>query len=204
MYNEPVNTIILSAGLSSRMAQPKALLRFGSTTFLENIYSEFSKVSDRVVVVVSPHLYYKLKEKQILQDAEFVFNQRLIYGRFYSVYLGVKKLGPGNTFIQNVDTPGVRHATLSQMIKVLESEAYVVPVYKGQSGHPVLISSEISRQILEVKDNYEAMNLKNFLEQFKRIELEVDDEFVVLNVNTPSDLDLLHSKLSSLRIDHIT
>lgn len=195
MSDQDVSAIILSAGLSSRMAQPKALLSFGHTTFIENIYKEFSIVSQMIITVVSPQLYYKLKEKDILTDAEYVFNQRPALGRFYSVFLGVKKLGPVNTFVQNIDTPGVSHETLALMIEAIAPGAYVVPVYQGRRGHPVLLSKEITHEILNIQKDYELVNLKRFLSQFKSVEVEVDDEFITLNINTPSDLELLHKKI---------
>ncbi len=199
MNGTKVNTIILSAGLSSRMAQPKALLTFGRTTFIENIYSEFAPESHRVVVVVSPKLYITMREKDIKLDADFVFNHRPQYGRFYSVYLGVRELGPSSIFIQNVDIPGVSSSTLRVMKEALEPRAYVVPIYKGRRGHPVLISKEIADEILRIDRDYERVNLRSFLNQFTEKQVNVDDEFVTLNVNTPSDLDVLYNRVSKIK-----
>ncbi len=195
MGDTTVNTVILSAGLSARMAHPKALLSFGTKTFIENIISVFSTVSEKVVVVVTPKLYFILRDKGISDHAEFVFNNRLHYGRFYSVYLGIKSVGVSNVFIQNVDVPGVKAQTLELMKRYVKPDSYVVPVYKGKRGHPVLLGERITQEILSVRSGYERLNLRVFLNQFDGVEVEVDDEFVILNVNTPADLEILYQKI---------
>ena len=195
MNKNKVNTIILSAGLSSRMAYPKAFLSFRNTTFIENIYSSFFPVSDKLIIVVSPQLYTKFRLEKILSDAEYVINQNIFNGRFYSIYIGIKQVGISNVFIHNVDVPGISKKTLEIMINALRPNAYVVPVYKGKSGHPILISRKISNDILAIKNDFKDYNLREFLKDYERIEVEVEDEFVVININTPSDLTLLYTKL---------
>ncbi len=197
---EKVNGIILSAGLSSRMLRPKALLPYGRSTFIENLYNTFIQQVDRLVIVVSPQLYLRMQHKNIeLPKAEFVFNQRPLLGRFYSIYCGVSHLGVSDVFIHNVDTPGVSVSTLEKMKATLRPGAYVVPVYKGKAGHPVLLSREISEDIISRTD-YE-VNFRDILKKFRRIEVDVDDEYILLNVNTPSDLRQLYSRIYNPLID---
>ncbi len=198
---EKVNGIILSAGLSSRMLRPKALLPYGRSTFVENLYNTFRPRVDRLVIVVSPELYIRMQQKRInLPEAEFVFNQRPLLGRFYSIYCGVEHLGVCNVFVHNIDTPGISGTTLEVMKASLKPGSYVVPVYKGKSGHPVLLSQEISEDIISRTD-YD-INFRDVLKKFRRIEVEVDDEYILLNINTPSDLRQLYNRIYNPLIDN--
>ncbi len=62
----PVSTIILAAGASSRMGQPKALLKWKNKTFLENICHNLSKAGTEEIVIVT--------NKSLLSDISS-FNQ---------------------------------------------------------------------------------------------------------------------------------
>jgi molybdopterin-guanine dinucleotide biosynthesis protein A len=52
--NDSVSAIVLAGGRSSRMGDPKASLKFGSSTLLERIVAEMRRVFDDVVIVASP------------------------------------------------------------------------------------------------------------------------------------------------------
>ena len=59
--------------------------------------------------------------------------------------------------------------------------------FNGKSGHPVMISKNISLRINEIKvTNY---NLRNILKEFPKTEVEVNDEGILANINTKEDFE---------------
>jgi CTP:molybdopterin cytidylyltransferase MocA len=84
-------------------------------------------------------------------------------------------------FIQNVDNPFVDVALIGNMLEVSEKGDYVVPVYKGRGGHPVLVDKTIIRAIEHLDDHQH--NLRDLLTEYNRITVSVGNERVLCNVN---------------------
>ncbi|MCD4695433.1 MAG: hypothetical protein K8S16_04250, partial [Bacteroidales bacterium] len=85
-------------------------------------------------------------------------------------------------FIHNVDNPFVNHCVLQLLFDQLGKGDFAVPVYKGKGGHPVLLSEKIITAIIAEKEH--DLNLRDFLKDYSRQEVEVDDETVLVNINT--------------------
>ena len=184
MINPPVSVLILSAGTSGRMKREKALLPYGNgLTFfgqLIKIYTGFG--CEPIIMVVNEQF------KPSNPDAgrvEYVLNEHTEWGRTYSIQLGLQKMSlvPA-CFLQNIDNPFVSPELLRQMHAGIRPEGYVVPVYKGKGGHPILLG----RQLMDHLRNREKIpDLRDALKAFKRIDIPFDDERIHLNINTPED-----------------
>jgi len=182
--------IILAAGLSERMGRSKAFLKWDKhTTFLKKIIQEYSSFgSGKVIVVVNQNGY-----SQILSDfpaiseySNIIINPNPEKGRMGSIKLGIKEL-PANSacYIQNIDNPFVTGEVLNAMNNLIKPDAYVVPTYAEKGGHPVLVSSEIIKEISLIENpDYD---LRKILNNFKRIEVKTNDERILVNINTLSD-----------------
>jgi len=190
IINSQPAVVILAAGKSERMGNPKYALRFDEqNTFLEQIIYEYKKFGCRQIIVVmnSEGIRSKLTQKLIKEKiAVFVENSNPDKGRFLSVKLGLNSIkGDMPVIIHNVDNPFVNNATLELLINQLKPSSYCVPMCNDRGGHPVLISSEIKFVFLEIKNNKTI--LKNVLADFNRINVEVYDERVLRNINTIED-----------------
>jgi len=179
--------IILAAGLSNRMGKKKPLLQFNDElTFLEKIVSVYKSWGiEKPVVVVNRDVLFKVNQlkSQWLEDCKFVLNQYPDYGRFYSIKVGLEKVKYNSpVFIQNVDNPFVNQCILQLLFDQLAKDDFAVPVYKGKGGHPVLLSEKVITDIIAEKEH--GLNLRDFLKDYSRQEVEVDDETVLVNINT--------------------
>jgi len=183
------SAIILAAGFSNRMGQCKALLSFDKEkTFLEKIIEEYIKFGTSEIVVV----INKTIENELINNAhfdekvKFVINHKPEIGRWSSIITGLKELkNEGNCFIQNVDNPFVTSELLVDIDKNINADNYVVPVFKAKGGHPIIIGHEIIKNILTFDDT--DRDLKEYLTKFKRTEVEVNDENILININTMED-----------------
>jgi len=182
--------IILAAGMSSRMGVLKPFLKWDKhTTFLEKIISEYKLININEIIVVINNEVYKQIKKEIPENIEsvnIIINGTPEKGRMSSLKLGIQNFSkPTPCFIQNVDNPFVTAGLLTSLNHVIEPDNYIVPVYQGKGGHPVLLGTGIINNISLFEDPYS--DLRKLLKNFKRIEVETDDKNILVNINTLND-----------------
>jgi len=59
---------------------------------------------------------------------------------------------------------------------------YIVPTYNGRGGHPILLSNSVCQAII-LEKNHDFI-FSNFLKQYKKMRLAVDDPHILVNINT--------------------
>jgi len=152
-----INAIILSAGESKRMKQPKPLLRFDDKTFLEHIISvlQLSNV-DRITVVLGADA--EIIEKSVdLSGTHLLLNKDYKKGQLSSLITGIKNL-PEETeaaLVCLVDHPFITEELVNQIVNTFKERKYpiIVPVYQGKRGHPVLFSKSLFKELLEAPED---------------------------------------------------
>ena len=187
---EKCSALILSGGLSSRMHFPKAYLLYRNSTFAETIIREYWKAGIRDIKIVMNHRLcgqeWSGYFNTIRAQAMVLENNKPENGRSYSLLLGLKSLLPtGFCFLQNVDTPYVDANLIRRLFASRNENGTTVPTYIGRHGHPVLLSTPVIREIIS-KDR-EDINLKELLQNYPRTCVEVPNEEILLNINTPDD-----------------
>jgi CTP:molybdopterin cytidylyltransferase MocA len=105
-----------------------------------------------------------------------------------SIICGIGALPRSDAYlIYPVDYPVIRKSTIEQMLAVLKEKAcfnYIVPLYRGRKGHPVIISEDIASLISKGNNLPLSVILRDFLPTY----CETDDPGVLRNVNTYEDL----------------
>lgn len=188
--NSSIGVIILSGGNSSRMHCPKAFLSLGNVSLIEKISNIYLKSNIERSVIILNHLLFSDGWKKIINQLSkkniLIKNKFPEFGRSYSIQLGLKGLkNISMCFIQNVDSPGISPQLLKKMVSVLKTNSYVVPTYRGKSGHPVLIGETIIKHLASLETN--EWILKEELKKFERIEVESNKDNVLLNLNTQAE-----------------
>jgi len=190
MLFDHTSCLILAAGNSERMGEPKALLKFDTgTTFIEKITNTYVQSGvEQIVIVVNRELSILLKERAIHLPSRviLVLNDRPDLGRFYSLKTGVPKVSPEHTcFLQNIDNPFTSIKILEELYIHRNEADVIVPKFQNRSGHPVLLSPVVLKEIsssaeLEVKIN-------DFLKRFLINKIETSDESILANINSLAD-----------------
>jgi molybdenum cofactor cytidylyltransferase len=106
--------------------------------------------------------------------------------------------GTGDAFLALGDQPCVQVETLQALIRSHENSGAIVsqPSFEGKSGHPLLISHRGFAEILALRED---ATLKTFVNNHTVNTVEVDDPYVLNDVDTPSDYQrLLRSETCSL------
>lgn len=143
--------MILAAGESKRMGKPKLLLPFGEKTMIETIVATVvsSKVEQTLVILGSDR--EKTEEKIKNYPVKIVYNRDFRSGMLSSVQCGFKFL-PGETRAVLVvlgDQPKISTTVVNKLIDAYKSsgKGIVLPVYKKERGHPVLIDVKYGEEV---------------------------------------------------------
>jgi len=182
--------IVLAGGISRRLNFQKPFLPFDANqTFIEKIvkeYFDFGCLS--IIIVISKefsngNIISKLKNSF---NVKIVINEHTSLGRFYSIKLGVDQIGKEEyCFFQNVDNPFIDASLLEKLYSKRNIESYVIPVYNGKRGHPVLAGNKMIERIRSENDMNS--NLRNILHEYQGVEVITDDNRILANINTPED-----------------
>ncbi|MHA1552729.1 MAG: nucleotidyltransferase family protein [Candidatus Heimdallarchaeaceae archaeon] len=190
--NFPV--IILAAGDSKRMGEPKGLLNYRGKPFLVHQIEQMSEIglSEIIVVLGKDFKLYHEKVPELI-DVEYTTNPSPEKGQFSSIQCGLKKIQSkeiSGVFIFPIDVPCPDRKVWEELANEMSlSEcAVTIPKFKGKKGHPVLISREFMQHLISSSSNsrldfeiYEQIDLQ------KAKIIAVNDKNITRNLNTPED-----------------
>jgi molybdenum cofactor cytidylyltransferase len=182
--------LILAGGESRRMNFPKPFLPAHGKTFLDRIVEGYLHAGvTRIVVVLNHNLVASLPYSVSCHESVLVVENRTPeYGRYYSFRLGIRELQDVDSiYVHNCDNPVVNPGVLNDMYAARAAGTYVVPVFEGRGGHPVLLSKEIAGVVLSDERSYSS--LRDALGSFSRTEVPVDAPEVLININSRADYD---------------
>lgn len=177
-----IEGIILAAGFSSRIEIFKMGLILNNKTLIEHSIQGMYGICSRIIVVGG----YKIKiVKEILKKypkVDIIFNKNYKKGMFNSVKAGIKYIRSEKFFLLPGDIPFVKEEVYKKMLSIQGD--IIIPSYKGRKGHPVLIKSSLINEILVEP---EESNLKIFLNRKGYNSIEVEDEAILLDIDTLED-----------------
>jgi len=182
----PIAGIILSAGASSRMGTPKALLKFQGETFLGRLVRLFSTVSNPVVVVLGHHGEQIRAGIECASKAIFVMNPEPERGMLSSLQCGLK-IVPDNAeavMFTPVDHPNVQESTLVDLAESFQTvhAPVTVPEFNGKHGHPVCIARSLMTELLELPPTAQASDVIHRYKS-RTTYIAVDDPGVVSDID---------------------
>ncbi len=184
--------IILSAGASSRMGRPKALLPYREGTFLEHLIQVTRHPRVGVTRVVLGSGAEDIRTIAKLSPHMVVLNPNWQQGQLSSICEGIRSLegmATDGIVLCPVDHPLVSASLVGDLIGQFYSEgkAIVLPTYRGRRGHPVIFSSALFGELLAAPPEKGARAVV-WAHAADVLEVTTDEEGVVLNINDPDML----------------
>jgi CTP:molybdopterin cytidylyltransferase MocA len=148
--------IVLAAGRSQRMGEPKALLRAGNDTFVERSVRALYEGGCAYVVVVTGRLddeaALRIAEEAALLDAGIAVNPAAESEQADSLRIGLGALPPQAeaALVAPVDVPDVSGALVRAVIQAFRRTGAPValPASGGRHGHPVLFSRRVFGELM--------------------------------------------------------
>ncbi len=189
--------VLLAAGRSTRMGRPKQLLPWppkgeNSKPLVAAAYDAIARVCDEMIVVFghqTDDVVAALGERTFHRANGNPRSELLSSIRLALVMAGQMDAS-AEILLQPADHPEVRRDTLEAMIVAAKEhpDQAVMPKFRGQGGHPVLIPTSVAPLIR----GYERLGgLRQFWIDRPELcfRLSVDDPGVVFDIDTQSDYD---------------
>ena len=149
------------------------------------------------VYVVTGHEHEQVAGALAGRDVHLVHNPRYAAGLSTSLASGLEALAPDvdAALVCLGDMPRVRAAHIKRLVEAfdpLEGRAICVPMWAGKRGHPVLWARRFFAEMSEIKGDVGARHL---LGEYAELlcEIPVDDDGVLLDVDSPGALRALQS-----------
>jgi molybdenum cofactor cytidylyltransferase len=195
--NSRVGAIILAAGKSTRMGEPKQLLRLGQSTVLEQTFENIRGAAlDEIVLVLgsSAEIIRQQLPVSTFKGIKVVLNEDYDQGMASSLREGLSALDPQTdaSLIVLADQPFIRPETFGQIIdRYRRSEAQIViPTYKGSRGNPVLLDRSVFPEIMALSGDIGCRAIfGSHLDGI--VKVEVEDDGILLDIDNKADYERL-------------
>lgn len=187
-----VAAIVLAAGGSTRMGQPKQLLPIGGQPMVRRVTEAVCAAGlAQVLVVVGAHAE-AVAEALTGLPVDIVVNEAWAGGMSSSIRAGIGALRPDIQAVLMIlaDQPALKTDLVRALTCHYEATGapIVVPHFQGRRGNPVLFDRTLFPQLVAVEGDQGGREIisrhRNEVEC-----LQVDDVAVILDVDTRQDYD---------------
>jgi len=186
-----ISALILAAGASKRMGQPKMLLPWGSLTVIEQVVSTFlrAEIEDILVVTGGAH-------EQVEQAIER-FPVRRLYNRDYeagemlsSVQLGLSHMTQQTqaVLVGLGDQPQLQERSVRLVYSAYQESRsrLVVPSFQKRRGHPWLVARSLWNELLALSAPASPRDfLNNHADEIHYVNM--DTQTILADLDTPED-----------------
>jgi molybdenum cofactor cytidylyltransferase len=182
--------VVLSAGESSRMGRPKALLPIEGQRFIERIIRVIGKSRVGRTIVVLGHHAAQLRGQIEHLPVEVVINPDYQSGQLSSLQAAIRYIKNDDRcdgmLVHLVDHPFIDTALVDALIQGFYQTRglIVVPRYRGKRGHPVIFSRDLFEELLNAPPDQGAKAVVN-AHRRETLEIEWQDEGITLDIDTP-------------------
>lgn len=186
-----ITAIVLAAGLSKRMGQPKMLLPWGSKRVIGQVVDTLidSGISD--ILVVAGALHTEIRDALKDKKCQVVVNPHYANGEMTtSLQTGLSHVNRQTNEVLVVlgDQPFLQKQTISLLINASSGseKLIVMPSFQNKRGHPWIIKNGCWQEIMSIKAPY---TLRDFLCQHEH-EIEyvlVENDSIIRDMDTQED-----------------
>ncbi|GAB4443795.1 MAG: molybdenum cofactor cytidylyltransferase [Anaerolineae bacterium] len=191
--HQRVGAVVVAAGCSTRMGQPKVLLPWDRGTVIEEIVNRLRGANLSEIVVVTGHAHERVEAALAGHPVRFAYNPDYAAGEMTSsVQAGIRALSPATSACLLVlgDQPLLRGRVIWRVLNAYARGLgrIVAPSYRKRRGHPVLIDKAFWPALLAlgpdgaprdvVRANADAVH-----------HVVVDTDWVLRDIDTPEDYE---------------
>ena len=186
-----ISAIVLAAGKSSRMGQPKMALPWGNTTLLGKVIDTLQSAGLKDIVVIAGGERALVEKISASYAARVVYNESFENGEMLSsIQCGLRAQMSETqaALICLGDQPQVKERSVRLVCEsFMETKSNLVaPSYRNRRGHPWLVARPLWNELLEMKSPQSPRDFfRIHADEIKHI--EVDTPTIVEDVDTPQD-----------------
>ncbi|EGL81730.1 4-diphosphocytidyl-2C-methyl-D-erythritol synthase [Caldalkalibacillus thermarum TA2.A1] len=195
-----IGAIILAAGMSKRMGQPKQFLNLHGKPLFRYSVETAVRSGLRPVIVVGGEHTKLLKEYIRDLPAEVIHNPNFATGMSSSLKVGVKAIQDkvSASFVFLADQPFIPVTVVNRLRKVYavaksKNIKIIRPRYAAVPGHPVLFAEDIFPDLLRIEGDRGANHvIRQHLAEVEYVDF--DHSLWGVDIDTPEDWKLYISK----------
>lgn len=175
-----VAAIVLAAGASRRLGEPKQLIRLDGETLLERTVRVCCEAGCVPVIVVLGASANEVLRRSSLGSAVVVMNDEWMQGMASSIRAGIQELPPvvDGCVVATCDQPAI---TATHLRELMTSGEVTASTYAGRNGVPAYFPREIFEQLMQLHGDAGAREL---LKDARALTFAGGE----LDVDTPEDL----------------
>jgi molybdenum cofactor cytidylyltransferase len=187
--------VILSAGESSRMGRPKALLPIDGVRFIEKIVMTLKTTRVGKIIVVLGHNASEMQRHLSDLPVDWVMNPNYKAGQLSSLTAAIGHIESGvdaekvdGILVHLVDHPYLSAELVNLMIDRFyqTKKLIVVPRYGERRGHPVIFSRSLFPELLAAPPEAGAKAIVH-AHRSETLELVTEDKGVTIDIDTPEE-----------------
>jgi molybdenum cofactor cytidylyltransferase len=182
-----IGAIVLAAGESKRLGEPKQLVRFRGKTLVENAYETAAAICSHVAVVLGANA--ELVRPAVPQGAIFVLNESWAEGMASSIRAGLKAIESKSNLVvvMTCDQPLV---TPELLARLLSAPGMTAAEYEGTLGIPAMFSRMYFPLLHALQG---AEGAKKALLRFESDVTRFPAPEAAFDLDTPADVERLRS-----------
>ena len=186
---------ILSAGESSRMGRPKALLPIDGVGFIEKIVTALRLTRIARIMVVLGHNAAEMRQRISDLQVDLVINPDYKQGQSTSLAAAIRSIEAGNDaervdgiLVHLVDHPYINADLVNLMIERFyeTKKLIVVPRYQDRRGHPVIFSKALFGELLAAPLDRGAKAVVH-AHRDDTLEIDTNYEGAIIDIDTPEE-----------------
>ena len=182
-----VAAIILAAGASQRLGQPKSLIPVADSTLISLVTEQLRPLCSDMIIVTRNELLVDVMLAS--PETRVIANPHPEKGRTGTLQIGILALEvPSSVLVVPIDRPGFTSGVVQTLLQFGECAR---PVQDGRGGHPILLDSSAIESVLAARPDEPLRDLCSF------IDVEAKNADFSLNVDTLEDLAILERWYSS-------
>lgn len=191
-----ISAIILAAGQSRRMGQPKMLLPWGELTVIEQVITTFLNAGIEHIVVVTGGAREQVDKAIEAYPIHNVHNRDYAKGEMLSsLQLGLKELPDvmQAALIGLGDQPQVQESTVKLVCAAYRKRrpGLVVPSFQMRRGHPWLVAKQLWQEILALSPRESPRDFLNrHAAEIHYVDVETPS--ILTDLDTPEDYQKAH------------
>jgi len=207
-YKNPVSethgrvaALVLAAGRSSRMGQPKPVLPWGETTLIEEVVRRLHASGVEEIVVVTGAAREAVEAALAHSPARLIFNPDYATSEMArSLQVGLKHLSKGVAVVvvaladQPQLEPDVVRAVIQRWRETLAP--ITAPIFEGRRGHPVVFDRALWPRLEQLPPDANPRAIFSSVEAIEKV--EVRTETILQDIDTPEDYAQAQARMSLL------